>query len=195
MTLKKELSVVVSNGYQPVDSPWCPKSPRLASDKILLLSDESLLKGEDRKTSIIHKSGSSNLLVVDNTKSTVKLIIFVFSFALKVVLPNSKICVSEKSVLSNSVWSMLTKLFRSVRRSLLYKGQWRKKWIADSTSLPQLHIGFSVSWKLCLNLCSRRWLSPSRIRVIYLIPIGLWQSKNELEEGRMNFSMLLLKTL
>ena len=195
MTLKKELSVVVSNGCQPVDSPWCPKSPRLASDKILLLSDESLLKGEDRKTSIIHKSGSSNLLVVDNTKSTVKLIIFVFSFALKVVLPNSKICVSEKSVLSNSVWSMLTKLFRSVRRSLLYKGQWRKKWIADSTSLPQLHIGFSVSWKLCLNLCSRRWLSPSRIRVIYLIPIGLWQSKNELEEGRMNFSMLLLKTL
>ena len=195
MTLKKELSVVVSNGYQPVDSPWCPKSPRLASDKILLLSDESLLKGEDRKTSIIHKSGSSNLLVVDNTKSTVKLIIFVFSFALKVVLPNSKICVSEKSVLSNSVWPMLTKLFRSVRGSLLYKGQWRKKWIADSTSLPQLHIGFSVSWKLCLNLCSRRWLSPSRIRVIYLIPIGLWQSKNELEEGRMNFSMLLLKTL
>ena len=169
------------------------KSPGLTSDKILLLSDESLLKGEDKKNTI-HKSGSSNLLV-DKTKSIVKLIIFVFSFALKVVLPNSKICVSEKSVLSSSVWSMLTKLFRSVRRSLLYKGQWRKKWIADSTSLPQLHIGFSVSWKLCLNLCSRRWLSPSRIRVIYLIPIGLWQSKNELEEGRMNFSMLLLKTL
>ena len=177
MTLKKELSVVVSNGYQPVDSPWCPKSPRLASDKILLLSDESLLKGEDRKTSIIHKSGSSNLLVVDNTKSTVKLIIFVFSFALKVVLPNSKICVSEKSVLSSSVWSMLTKLFRSVRRSLLCKGQWRKKWIADSISLPQLHIGFSVSWKLCSNLCSCRWLSPSRIRVIYLILIGFSNQK------------------
>ena len=31
--------------------------------------------------------------------------------------------------------------------------------------------------------------------VIYLIPIGLWQSKIELEEGRMNFSMLLLKAL
>ena len=38
------------------------------------------------------------------------LITFVFSFALKVVLPNSKICVSEKSVLSNSLWSILTKL-------------------------------------------------------------------------------------
>ena len=170
------------------------KSPGVTSDKILLLPDESLLKGEDKKKNTIHKSGSSNLLV-DKTKLVVKLIIFAFTIVLKVVLPNSKICVSEKSVLSNSVWSMFTKLFRSVRRSLLYKEQWRKKWIADSTSLPQLHIGFSVSWKLCLNLCSRRWLSPSRIRVIYLIPIGLWQSKNELEEGRMNFSMLLLKAL
>ena len=176
--------MVVSNGHQPVNSRWCPKSPGLTSDKILLLSDELLLKSEDRKKTI-HKSGSSNLLV-DKIKSIVKLIILVFSFALKVVLPNSKICcVSEKSLVSNSVWSMLPKLFRSVR----------KKWIADSTSLPQLHIGFSVSWKLCLNLCSRRWLSPSRIRVIYLIPIGLWQAKRELEEDRMNFSMLLLKTL
>ena len=119
-----------------------------------------LTTGVDKKNTI-HKSGSSNVLV-DKTKSVVKLIIFVFTIALKVVLPNSRICVSEKSVLSNSVWSMLTKLFRSVRRSLLYKGQWRKKWIADSTSLPQLHIGFIVSWKLCLNLCSRRWLSFSQ---------------------------------
>ena len=135
-----------------------------------------------------------NLLVV-KTMLVVKLIIFVFFIVLKLALPNSKICVSEKSVLSNNVWSMLTKLFRRVRCSLLYKGQRRKKWIVDSASLPQLLIGFSVSWKLCLNLCSRRWLSPSRIRVIYLIPIGLWQSKNELEEGRLNFSMLHLKTL
>ena len=134
-------------------------------------------------------------LSVDKTKSAAKLIIFVFTTALKVVLPNSKICVNEKSVLSNSVWSMLNKLVRSVWHSLLYKGQWRKKWIADSTSLPQLHIEFGVSWKLCLNLCSRRWLSPSWIRVIYLILIELWQSKTQLAEGRMNFSMLLLKTL
>ena len=132
-------------------------------------------------------------LLVEKTKSMDKLIIFVFSFALKA--RNSKICVSEKSVLSSSVWSMLTKLLRSGWRSLLYKGQWRKKWIADSTSLLQLHIGLSVSWKLYLNLCSCRWLSSSRIHVIYLIPIGLWQSKSKLEEGSMNFRMLLLKTL
>ena len=141
-----------------------------------------VIKGIRQKKNTIHETGSSNLLV-DKTKSIVRLIIFVFTTALKVVLPNNKICVSEKSVLSNSVWSMLTKLFRSVGRSLLYKGQWRKKLIADSTSLPQLHIRFSVSWKLCLDLCSRRWLSPGRIRVIYLILIGLWHWKNELEEG------------
>ena len=85
------------------------KSPGFTSDKILLLSDESLLKGEDKKKKkTIHKNGST---------SVVKLIIFVFTIALKVVLPNSKIYVSEKSVLSNSVWSMLTKLLRSVRGS------------------------------------------------------------------------------
>ena len=101
------------------------KSPGFTSDKILLLSDESLLERKDKKNTI-HKSGSVNFLV-DKTKSIVKLIIFAFTIALKVALPNSKICVSEKLVLSNSVWSMLTKLFRSVRSSLLYKGQWRKK--------------------------------------------------------------------
>ena len=49
MTSKKELNMIVSNGYQTLNSRWYLKSPRLASDKILLLSDESLLKGEDRK--------------------------------------------------------------------------------------------------------------------------------------------------
>ena len=132
MTSKKGISVVLSNCYQPLNSHWCPKSPGLSSDKILLLSDESLLKEKDRKKETIHKSGSSNLLV-DKTKSIVKLIIFVFSFALKVVLLNSKVYVSEKLVLSNSWWSMLSELLKNGRRSLLYKGQWRKKWIAGST--------------------------------------------------------------
>ena len=53
MASKKELSVVVSNDYKPVNGRWCPKSPRLASDKILLLSGESLLKGEDRTKKIL----------------------------------------------------------------------------------------------------------------------------------------------
>ena len=70
------------------------KSPGLTSDKILLLSDEWLLKEEDKKKTI-RKSGSSNFLV-DKTNSIVKFVIFVFIIALKVVLPNSKVCVSEK---------------------------------------------------------------------------------------------------
>ena len=71
------------------------------------------------------QSGSSNLLV-NRTKSIVKLIIFVFSFSLKAVVPNSKVSVSEKLILSNNLWFMLTKLLRSVRHSLRYSGQWRK---------------------------------------------------------------------
>ena len=124
-----------------------------------------VIKRRRQKKNTIHKSGSSNLLV-DKTKSIVKLIIFVFSFALKVVLPNSKIWVSDKSVLSNSVWSMLTKLLRSVRRSLLYKVQWRKKWIADSTSFPQLHIRLSIpeSWVWIYALAE---LNILRIRNIF----------------------------
>ena len=106
MTSKKDLNVAISNSYHSVSSRWYPKSPGLTWDKILLLSDESLLKGKDKKNTI-HASGSSNLLVV-KTKSIVKLIIFVFYIVLKVALSNSKICVSEKLVLSNSVWSMLT---------------------------------------------------------------------------------------
>ena len=123
MTSKKKLLVVVSNGYQPVNSRWCPKNPGLTSDKILFLADESLLKRQKtEKNNTIYESDSWNLLV-DKPKSIVKLIIFVFCIALRTVLPNSTICVREKSVLSNSVLAMLTKLFRSVRRSLLYKEQ------------------------------------------------------------------------
>ena len=44
MTSKKELIVVVSNGQQPdVQQSWTHLG------QILLLSDESLLKGEDKK--------------------------------------------------------------------------------------------------------------------------------------------------
>ena len=132
-------------------------------------------------------------LVVDRAKSIVKWIIFMLSFLLKTVLANIKFCVSQKLVLSNNLSSMLTKLLRGIQHSLLYREQWRKKWMADSVSLPQLHMGLIVSWKLFLNICSCRWLRPSRIRVIYLIAIGLWQSKNKLEEGLMNFNTVLLK--
>ena len=55
-----------------------------------------VVKGRrQKKTKTIRKSGSSNFLV-DKTNSIVKFFIFVFIIALKVVLPNSKVCVSEK---------------------------------------------------------------------------------------------------
>ena len=58
----------------------------------------------------------------------------------------------------------------------------------------QLHKGFNVSWKLCLNLCSLRWLRPSLSLVISLIPLGLWISKTEFGEGHMKLSIFSLKT-
>ena len=49
MTSKEELIVVAPYGYQPVNSRWCPKNAGLAWNKILLLSDEALLNGKERK--------------------------------------------------------------------------------------------------------------------------------------------------
>ena len=85
-------------------------------------------------------------------------------------------------------------MLRRVRLSLIKKGQWRKKWVMDSISWPQLHKGFNVSWKLCLNLCSLKWLRPSLSLVISLIPLGLRISKTEFGEGRMKLSIFSLKT-
>ena len=82
----------------------------------------------------------------------------------------------------------------SVCRSSLNEGQWRRKWEVDSISKPQLQIGFKQSWKFCLNLCSRKWLIPTRSRVISLIPLWLLQLKTLLGEGLINFRILLLKS-
>ena len=38
--------------------------------------------------------------------------------------------------------------------------QCREKWERDEISLLHKHKEFTQSWKLCLNLCSLRWLSP-----------------------------------
>ena len=49
----------------------------------------------------VHKSGPSNLLV-DRTKSMVKLIIFVLSFVVKDEFPNINVQIREESVLSKN---------------------------------------------------------------------------------------------
>lgn len=49
--------------------------------------------------------------------------------------------------------------------------QWRKKCgVIVSVSLPWSHKRFNVSLKLCLNLCSGRWMSPRHNLVGSLIP-------------------------
>ena len=88
---------------------------------------------------------------------------------------------------------MLPMIFKKVDLSFEKLRQWRRKWADDSISLPLLHIGLSVSWKLCLNLCSRRWLKPNLNLVNNLTPLGLWQLKTVLPEGRMKFKSIFLK--
>ena len=45
-----------------------------------------------------------------------------------------------------------------------------------------------VSSKLCLNLCSRKWLRPSRDLISYLMPLGLRQLNRLLGDGLTNCS-------
>ena len=59
--------------------------------------------------------------------------------------------------------------------------------------IPQMQIGLRVSWKLCLNLSSRRWLRPNLNLVINLIPLGLWRLIMEFEDGLINFKIFFLK--
>ena len=88
----------------------------------------------------------------------------------------SKRWVKEEPVISDNLQSMFLIALRREDRSLLCMGQWSKKCVVDSTLALHLHNGFSESWKLCLNLCSRRWLRPRRSLVRNLIPYGLWHS-------------------
>ena len=125
-------------------------------------------------TFIIWKSCSSNLLV-DKIKSIVALRILELSLGLSDVFPKSKVCVKTLLVFSNKLQLKLTKVLSRVRLSLTNWGQWRRKCSVYSTSFPQLHSRFNVSWKPCLNLCSLRWLKPSLSLIIRQILLGLWQ--------------------
>ena len=69
----------------------------------------------------------------------------------------------------------------------------RKKWVIDSTSKLQEHNVFKQSWKLCLNLCLLRWLSPSVSPVRNLIPNGSWILNIEFGMGLSIFNEEFLK--
>ena len=80
--------------------------------------------------------------------------------------------------------------------SLISKqGAVKKKCVFVSTSRPQEQNGFRVSWKLDLNLCSRKWLRPRRSLGRYLIPLQLWQLNTLFGDGLINFNKLFLKTI
>ena len=72
-------------------------------------------------------------------------------------------------------------------------GQWRKKWTFDSISFAQLHKASTESWKLCLSLCSFRWLQPILRHVRSFSPNGLFMLKTLLEFGLMKFNNFFLR--
>ena len=67
-----------------------------------------------------------------------------------------------------------------VHLPLMYKGQWRKKWVLNTVSWLHWHKGLMESWKLCLNLCCLKWFKLSQCCLINLIPWSLWQLDAEL---------------
>ena len=72
--------------------------------------------------------------------------------------------------------------------------QCRKKCSLSSTSKLQLHKGFKVSRKPCLNLCSFKWLKRRRNLVKYLTPSGSLTLNIDLLLGLIKERKLLLKT-
>ena len=61
------------------------------------------------------------------------------------MLPYNKVCYEEELVDSSNLQLILFKVLRSVYRSSLNVGQWRRKCEVDSISKPQLQIGFKQS--------------------------------------------------
>ena len=64
---------------------------------------------------------------------------------------------------------LMSSFMRHLRRSLKF-WQCRKKWWVDSASRLQEQVCFIVSWKLCINVFSLRWLkgTAQRLTKIYL---------------------------
>ena len=69
--------------------------------------------------------------------------------------------------------TLISSFIRAVRADKLF-WQRRKKFSVFSVSRVHEHNGFTVSEKLCLNLCSRKWLKPKRNLLINLTPNELY---------------------
>ena len=88
--------------------------------------------------------------------------------------PKRRVWVMRESFLSNICLSISLILLMRVNLWLEKWVQWRKKCVVDSTKFPQLHKGFIASTKLCRNLCSLRWLKPTRNLAKSFIPFVLY---------------------
>ena len=132
---------------------------------------------------LFHWKSDSLNLSVERVDSIVASRTFVLASVSNELQPKRRVLIKIGSQRFRKLLSIFTRVLRRVRISIIYMGQWRRKCAVDSISKLQLQNGFKESWKLCLNLCSRKWLKPSRSLVINLIPLGLWQLKRLLADG------------
>ena len=95
---------------------------------------------------------------------------------------------------SLKVESMLDLSMKRDLRAFSKLRQRRKKCSLSSTSKLQLHKGFKVSRKPCLNLCSFKWLKRRRNLVRYLTPSGSLALNTNLFLGLIKERSLFLKT-
>ena len=89
---------------------------------------------------------------------------------------------------------MFSILCRRICLSPIKSRQWRKKWLSVSMSKSQGQIEIRVSKKLCLNLCSLKWLSLSWSLVKKIIPFMLLALYRLLPEGLTKDKMCFLNT-
>ena len=88
---------------------------------------------------------------------------------------------------------ILSILSRRFSLSLVYLGQWRKRWFNVSISIPQMRIELTVSKKLCLNLWSLKWLRTTRRRVRKISPFVWLTLRTSLLRGLIKFKIFFLK--
>ena len=121
------------------------------------------------------------------------LIIDEFWIKLKSGLPQRSSSTLLESGKSTNFLHIEISLLKRILQILEKQRQCRKKWVVDLTSKLFEHKRLIQFEKLCLNLCSLRWLSPARNLVSSFKPTGLYMLKHEMGTGRPNFSRAFLK--
>ena len=97
---------------------------------------------------------------------------------LKETLPKRRFLITFESVFAAYVCvayvlSMLLIILRKDWVWIANKRQSRKIWLfVDSTSRPQEERGFTESWNLCFNICSRKWVRHRQGLVTNLYPMN-----------------------